>query len=86
MSGEGYYLVGTVGWWLKGQGCLVIGRWRVFTLMVVAGRECWIVIVYGKSMFALRLCYYKFQVRGAQFLPPPLVLILYVAGGRILHS
>ena len=28
---------------------------RVFTLMAVAGRECFIVVIYGKSMMALRL-------------------------------
>ena len=33
----------------------VIDRRMVFTLMAVAGRECWIVVVYGKSMMALRL-------------------------------
>ena len=33
----------------------VIDRRMVFTLMAVAGRECWIVVVYGKSMIALRL-------------------------------
>ena len=35
----------------------VIDRRMVFTLMAVASRECsnWIVVVYGKSMIALRL-------------------------------
>ena len=33
----------------------MIDRRMVFTLMALAGRQCWVVVVYGKSMIALRL-------------------------------